>query len=441
MSDLQIGLLALAGGLILVVVIYNQWQERRHRRKAEALFQGAQADVLTSPAGEGQASEVVPLQGAANKVSPVATAWSEERREPVLHSELAASVTEPETVPTQAASASAGFLDEVRLTSALSSSGSAADLDSTAATTEAQPAAIGSSAASVAVAAGEVASPGLLDLDLPLPHAWADQVVDAIVRLDFPSAVAPKVLHARQAVWAGRLRRPLRALVLAASGWRPLATDDDQAARALVLAAQLSDRRGAISEDEVDVFLAGVQGLVGEFAARAEVPSKAGLLSHAQALDEFCASVDIQLGFGLVAANGVSFPGTKLRGLAEAAGLSLHEDGRFHYCDDNGRLLFTVGNAIPEPLTAENLRSQSLAGLMLILDVPRVVGGPQVFDRMLMVARQLAQGLGGRLVDSQGRPLADTMIQSIRAKIAEVHARMAANQIPPGGDRALRLFV
>jgi len=419
MSDLQLALLALAGAIVLAVVVYNKWQERRHRREAEALFQGAQADVLSRPEPElPHSAAVLPDDEGdveATKVSPVGTVPEAGRREPVL-----GPLTDA-TGDAEAAIEAAGAAPDEEPTSTVPG----VDAGTVPASTVELP-----PHSEAGAAAAEKAT---------LPAGWADPVADAIVRLDFASPVTRAMLVERIAGWAQRLRRPLRALSYVGTQWLPLASDD-QATGVLALAVQLADRRGAIAENEVDTFLVGVQGLARKFPGQADLPTKAELLSHARALDEFCATVDVQLGVGLMAAGGTSFAGTKLRGLAEAAGLTLHEDGRFHMLDDADRLLFTIGNAAGEPLTMDGLRAQSLAGLLLMLDVPRVAEGTQVFDRLLVVARQLAQGLGGRLVDGQGRPLGDAMIQGIRAKIAEVQTRMTANQIPPGSLRALRLF-
>ena len=79
-------------------------------------------------------------------------------------------------------------------------------------------------------------------------------------------------------------------------------------------------------------------------------------------------------------------------------------------------------------------------GLTLSLDVPRVTDGKFAFDRMLATARQLAGALGGVLVDAQRAPLADAMIDAMRAKTGELQARMTEAGIVPGSVRALRLF-
>ena len=150
--------------------------------------------------------------------------------------------------------------------------------------------------------------------------------------------------------------------------------------------------------------------------------------------------MDIQLGVNVVEASGGAFAGTKLRGLAEATGLVLKDDGTYHALDDAGNTIFTLANMGAEPFEAETMRSLATRGVTFTLDVPRVAAGKAVFERMLALARQFTQSLGGVLVDSQRNPLTPDMIGGIGAKIIEVQEKMASHQIPPGGLRAQRLF-
>src|SRR5512140_101249 len=52
MSDLQLALIVLGAALVAAVAIYNLWQERRARRRAEAAFRGGHADALLDPEAE-----------------------------------------------------------------------------------------------------------------------------------------------------------------------------------------------------------------------------------------------------------------------------------------------------------------------------------------------------------------------------------------------------
>jgi FtsZ-interacting cell division protein ZipA len=358
-NELQIALIGAGLAAVAAVWGYNLWQERQHRKLAEKIFKGGQADVLL----QGQVGD--------DRVEPAAAPQA--RIEP----EMAA----PE-----------------------------ADIDDTA------------------------PSP---------PQDWADEVADCILRVRFPGGVSAPALWAVQAAWAEGLSKPLAWLGFdAARGeWRRLTAHDAGRYGSIVAALQLADRQGAASHEDVEAFLDGVQRIAQQFDGEVALPQAEAVIEHAQALDGFCASVDVQLAVNVVETAGGSFIGTKLRGLAEAAGMALEEDGRFHARADDGSELFTLANLGPELFTGDSLKTLAALGVSFVLDVPRVADGPAVYDRMVSAARQMAQALGGTMVDGQRHALTDAMVIGIRSKLVDIQRQMAANQIPPGGARALRLFV
>jgi FtsZ-interacting cell division protein ZipA len=274
------------------------------------------------------------------------------------------------------------------------------------------------------------------------PAEWADDIADCAVRIEFPNGVSAPALWSVQAAWAEGLLKPLSWVGYEAAGrkWKRLGPHDAGSYGLVVAALQLADRQGAASAQDIAAFLDGVQRLAQQFGGDATLPDAEEVLAHAQALDGFCASVDVQLAVNVVETSGGSFVGTKLRGLAEASGMALEEDGRYHARADDGTELFAFGNLGAELFTAESIKSMALLGISFVLDVPRVAEGPAVFERMVTAAKQMALALGGTLVDGQRHMLTDPMIDGIRGKIAEIQRQMAANQIPAGSARALRLF-
>jgi hypothetical protein len=222
--------------------------------------------------------------------------------------------------------------------------------------------------------------------------------------------------------------------------WRPVGADSIGRYSDWLVALQLADRNGAVSDIELRQFFTGIDGLGQLLGIGIDVPERVEVLLRAQSLDSFCAGVDVQFSIHVVESSGGTFPGTKLRGVCEAAGLSLGTDGCFHSVDDNGLELFRLSNIGPERFAPESIRSLAVQGVTLTIDVPRVADGTAAFNRMITTAQQLARGLGGVLVDVQRAPLADAMISMIRAKIIELQQQMRAADIPPGSPRALKLF-
>lgn len=293
-----------------------------------------------------------------------------------------------------------------------------------------------------APAQGE-APPGLPDLRVAAepPAELIDPAIDCIVRFESAEPIAaPYLWHAQQQAF-GKLARPLCwcGLNERTGLWERLTAHGAGDYRRLRAALQLADRRGPLGEAEVTLFLNGAQRLADEFLAVAEMPGRNEALSRAGELDGFCAGVDIQIGVNVVA-GAVPFAGTKLRGLAEAAGLVLREDGMFHCVDEAGATLYTLSNLEAVLFAAEEMKSFSTHGITFTLDVPRVADGARAFDRMIALARQFVQSLGGKLVDDNRAPLADSALDVIHDKILEIEQRMAQRGIAAGGPQALRLF-
>ncbi len=376
-SDLQVALIG-AGALgVAMVWGYNVWQDRRHRRDAERIFNGRQPDVLL----DGEAGKTDgPEDGDAG------------RREP--------NFSEPGGEFSSATERGAPD--------------------------------------SAAVDLPPVSAPPLQSL----PAEWADEVVDSVLRMTAAEPIPAPVVWAMQNVWAADCGKAMHWLVrnAGASAWRLIDANDSGRYGEWAIALQLADRRGALSDGDLARFFDGVQQVALQAGATLELPSRGETVLRAASLDEFCAAVDIQFVLHVVEAGGGVFPGTKLRGVAEAAGLVLESDGVFRARDAAGGELFSVANLGAERFDAETLRSLATNGLTLSLDVPRVPDGVAAFDRMLDTARRLAAALDGVLVDAQRAALADAMIAAIRAKTAELQQRMNDGGIVPGSVRALRLF-
>lgn len=397
-SELQVALLGAGAVAVVAVWGYNAWQERKHKKLAAQIFKGtAQAD------------------------DPLAT-------------QSPAAATEPADAEFQDARLEPGERIEPSFGSA--------EIDPV--VEEASPPPVVAPVTAVPSAEAEVAPepPPMTPLSHsipPLPLEYLDPAADCIVRFIASEPVSAEAIATLQGSFAAELGKPLVWYGWDNYAWQRLGGFSGSALH-WVAALQLVDRRGALTAPEFARFRNGLAQVAAQIGADVELPGGDEVLEQAAQLDQFCAGVDIQFSVHLVEAGGGAFSGTKLRGVAEAAGLVLAEDGVFHYRDADGQEMFTVANIGGEPLNAETIRAQAVVGLTFTLDVPRTARGVQSFDRMLAVAQQLARGLGGVLVDAQRQPLADSMIKTIRAKIGELQKRMEDAGLPPGAALALRLF-
>ena len=385
-SELQIALIGAGAVGVTLVWGYNVWQDRQHRKTADRIFKGGQGDALLDG------------QQASGAEAPAA---DDSRREPGER-------LEPH------------FADE------------ASGLVET-----------GGDASPVELAVADVLPTEPAPAPQPLlPIGYADSIADCVLHLVAADSLPAPAVWAMQKAWAGELTKPMQWLAMndADGAWQRIDANETGRYREWAVALQLVDRRGPVSDGELARFFDGVQQMATQMTAALELPSRGELVMRAGKLDEFCAGVDIQFVLHVVEAAGGVFAGTKLRGVAEAAGLMLEADGVFRARDEAGGEMFTVANLGAERLDADSIKSLATHGLTLSLDVPRVADGEQALDRMLATARQLAAALGGVLVDAQRAPLADAMIAAIRAKTAELQQRMRDGGIVPGSTRALRLF-
>jgi hypothetical protein len=68
----------------------------------------------------------------------------------------------------------------------------------------------------------------------------------------------------------------------------------------------------------------------------------------------------------------------------------------------------------------------------LLLDIPRTRQPARVFRQMMQVARQVAHGIGGRVVDDQRQNLGDAGVRLIGERITLLENRLTAQQMVLG---------
>lgn len=209
---------------------------------------------------------------------------------------------------------------------------------------------------------------------------------------------------------------------------------------ALRVSLQLVNRAGPVNAAQLTIFCDAVRACAVRIPATAECPDPQEALHGARDLDAFCAGVDVAVGVNVIAGGGSSFPGTRIRATAEAAGFKLEPDGVFHFRDEQLQTLFTLDNHEPAPFLPESIKGLSTRGVTLLLDVPRVARGAEALDRMIEVAQHFATLLDGSLVDDNRSALTEAGIARIREQVRSIHAAMDLRGIPAGGARALRLF-
>jgi len=216
----------------------------------------------------------------------------------------------------------------------------------------------------------------------------------------------------------------------------PLSANFKQVACSL----QLADRGGPVAKNLLNKFQFAVEDAGLNLNAHVEWQGSGDTLQRAIELDQFCIEVDQMISVH-IAQNDTPIHGTKFKGLAEANGLSLMVDGKFHYLQ-NGKSepLFVLIDTNNQPFTADNLRSNVLKSVTFQIEMPKVSNCEQVFNQMIMMAQKMAVSLNARLVDDNQRLLGDIQIEKIRQQLKVIHATMVARGIMPGSPASMRLF-
>lgn len=448
MTELQIGLIGLGALAVFCVLAYNRWQERRHRRLAEEVLAAAHADVLLD--GDEELAEGEEYLDEEDDIPPMPTGVDPYRREPVIqdfghgderlepgldaaHEPLAETGSEPQFI------SHPETLHEP-----------VAELSPTAASSFATP------EPAASVTPPPVPRPPARD-PASRPGNRSPVRPEVVVTMPPPSLLSPLVdyiiaLETVEPITAAHFMRTEKNALLHVSKrltwigfdetlgeWQRMEEESGSEYRRVRVGVQLADRRGPLADGELTAFQMALQRVADEFMAFAEIPQRQLALDAAQELDRFCAGVDNQVGVNVVPRS-VALAGTKIRALAEAAGMALEPDGVFVRRDDQGLALFTLANQNSAPFIADEMKSLNSGGLTFLLDVPRVAQGDRVFQQMVELARQFAASLDGAVVDDNRRPLTDPLLESIRRQIGDFQAAMVSHGVPAGGPLALRLF-
>lgn len=493
MSDLQIVLIVIGALIIVAVLILNWWQERRFHQQVERSFSTPQRDALlddpkldVSQIYEAEDTFSVGSLDAVDELSPLS-----QDVEPVLTADQNA-VVESFAVIDEYDSLNKSSIEEVYTEAVYSELehkvrdsaqyGKADQTDSAPAEQKSaqhqDPAkhqelkaifeGVLSNSLSGKSSSGVQSAP-------PVENSPVEHTATSDAAQEEPELTLPEMLHAQMDLIAvlylasestvealnnalnglfDGYEKPVYVHLLGANKQWLLLKDvashpelQNQVISRLTCSLQLADRAGAVSRNMLNRFQLAVESLGLDINAHVEWQSSGDALAAANTLDAFCLEVDKTMGFHLVHGDNGAFTGTKLRGLAEAQGLTLSADGTFKYFDESAHnsagpklASFVMFNREQYPFSPEMLRNSVVKGVTFQLDIPHVKHCAEAFNHMVQVARQMEIGLHAVLVDDNNRVLSDIQIEKIRQQLKVIHAKLLVKGIVPGSESALRLF-
>jgi len=263
--------------------------------------------------------------------------------------------------------------------------------------------------------------------------------VDSIVKFNLTGQEPHQLLQSLQL--PEQIKQPYKIFLQADLGEWHLSSQLQNSAtyKALVISVQLVTRDGPISVDEIQYFTDWIEDLQQKLQLSPVWITHTTIEADANALDQFCLSVDKTLKIHLMHGSSGRFTGTKFRGLAESSGLTLNQ-GVYLFENTQGDLGYTLANMELNPFNPEMLRTVVLKGVTFQLDIPRTKQCSVVFDHMLSTAKKMETALNAVLVDEQMRELSDLQLERIGQQIKLIETQMHTRGMPAGGDVALRLF-
>ncbi len=309
---------------------------------------------------------------------------------------------------------------------------------------QAEPVAAAADAPEPVVAPAAKVEPAAVKEEIAVPDVpveLLDPRIEYIVAMEMIEAVPVRQILASQRETLLKVNKPVHWIGFneTTREWVPLRGEEELSVRRLRIGLQLVNRLGPLASADLVGFTAAMQALADDLTAVADMPAEP-VLDQAAAIDRFCADVDLEIGLNLVS-RGIAFPGTKIRALAEAAGMVLGVGGMFTRYDDDGQPQFSLQNYENTPLTADGLRNLSTHGLTFLLDVPCVDHGERVFQQMTELAKRFADTLQGALVDDNRQPLGEAQLEHIRREfIGKPQAVMRQYGIAAGSAQSRRLF-
>lgn len=252
-----------------------------------------------------------------------------------------------------------------------------------------------------------------------------DALVEHVVILEPPAPVNTD----RLVVLTSSLRhvgsKPVRIEVERLGGHWTTLTAGEKAVR-LRCSLLLANRQGPLNAVELSDFNAAIESLASQLQAPVSIPDMAPILRNARDLDTLAARLDTQVEVMVELPEAAE--ASRVSSLVRQLGLSERGNGRYEAYADSGDMLFA--------LAFNKARDQ----IDFVLDVPRTAERHEAWEGMVACASSMAQGLGGRLVDSSGRGMSVGMIKAVSRQLAQRYAQLAQVGLSAGGSAAMRVF-
>jgi|GEM_PF-2576398 len=292
------------------------------------------------------------------------------------------------------------------------------------------------------VAASEEAVRTVEPPPLLLPKAVNAQI-DLTAVLTAPSPISGHALYEMTDKILKELKASLMLHGLDKIGvWQPIndLSNQSDTFESVTCSLQLANRHGPVTKPLIHKFEYAMKAIGLEFGATVAWPGEGCVAQRATELDQFCIEVDKVVSVHVLQGD-TPIHGTKLKGVAEANGLKLIR-GKFCCVDsENPDLVkYVLAREDEQPFSPEWLRQNVVKAIVFQIEFPKVANVDLVFNQMIVVAQNMANGLGAKIVDDNRKPLSNVQIDKVKQQLKVLNSQMTVRGIAAGSASSIRLF-
>lgn len=242
--------------------------------------------------------------------------------------------------------------------------------------------------------------------------------------------------------------KPVRVFGLntALQEWTDLTKDSDNAQyHDIGMSIQLADQNGPISESILNKFSQMILRFADVFGRRFRFSMEFDdALKRAMELDQFSRQYDSLAVVNIVARNNPGFSGRGLDYNARELGLETTSRGIYVAKNKTGigaAELYSMANLTEEgTFNLDNKSDQHSKGVTIFMSIPSTHNPTSVFNDVVLLAKELAKRLDGKLVDQSQRGMTQKGIKAISKQIRQIEYDMDRAGVKTGSDIAVRLF-
>lgn len=204
---------------------------------------------------------------------------------------------------------------------------------------------------------------------------------------------------------------------------------------------QLANRAGALNDIGFSEFTLKAQAFADAVNGTPHFPDMIEEVARARELDQFASANDARLSFVL-----------RARGAAWSTGYLQQVSSSHGFVAGAlpGRLVLPADRVGDPPLLsleydtqaalAEDMEQSAVHEVLLCLDIPQVPAEQRPFQRMCVIAQELAKKMEGVIIDGNGYRIDSVAMENIRKDVEDLYLLLAQRDFHAGSTLARRLF-